>query len=147
MIAIFNDVPLSASNHDEFTDSHRKRPGVPPPLASLHRESFQITSDPCYLPHPTGLELVVHTHRHPDQMTAAPGRGSRTAVIVEYGAGPVVAVGRDASAAGAHVVMGVAVVDGVGRVEIPIQVLVEVMLPGNGVHVRLVLRIVRVVIV
>src|ERR1700736_2715026 len=79
-------------------------------------------------------------------MAPAPGRRSRTAVIVEYGVGPVVAVGGDAAAAGAEVVMGIAVVDGVRRVDIPVQVLVEAMLPGNGIHVRLILGTVRIVV-
>src|ERR1700731_4485379 len=129
-----------------LTLSRRKRPGVPAPLVAPRR-NLPNHCGPCFLYASPGLELIVHTNRHPDFMTAAPGRRSRTAVIVEYGVGPVVAVGRDTSAAGADVVMGVAVVDGVGRVEIPVQVLVEVMLPGNGIHIRLVLRIVRVVIV
>src|SRR4029077_4235900 len=80
-------------------------------------------------------------------MAAAPGRRSGAAVVDERRMRGVVAVGLDAMAAGADVEVCVAVVHRLGSIEVPGQLLVELVPVGNRVHVRLVVAVVRVVVV
>src|SRR4029077_4819197 len=55
-------------------------------------------------------ELVIHSGREPLWPAAAPGRRSRAAAVGDDGIGTVVAVGRESPAAGADVIVRIAVV-------------------------------------
>src|SRR3984885_9678208 len=77
------------------------------------------------------LELVVQARGDADLMASAPGRRSGAAVVGEHGVRAVVAIRGHAAAAGAEVVVSIAVIDGVRRIQIPVQALVEAVLPGN----------------
>src|SRR5450631_43139 len=134
MIAIFNDFhSCSAKHRASGPEAYSGWPGTQsaPGLAVvLHCRARKPIA---------GSELVVHAHGDSDFMTAAPRRRSRATVVVEHGIRAVVAVGRHAAAAGAEVVMRITVVDRIGRIQVAVQVLVEVMIPRNRIHVRLVL--------
>src|SRR5712664_701949 len=93
------------------------------------------------------LELVVHTRGKTHLAAAAPGRVAGAAVVDDRGVRGVVTIRREPAAAGADIVVGVALVDRVRRIEIPIEVLVEVVLPRDRVHVRPVIAIQRIVVV
>src|SRR5580658_4219449 len=82
------------------------------------------------------LELVVQARGDANLMASAPRRRSRAAVIVDHGIRAVVAIRGHAASAGADIVVRIAVIDGVRRIQIPVQALVEAVLPGGGVHVR-----------
>jgi len=71
------------------------------------------------------LELVIQPGRESLDAAAAPGRGTRAAVVNEYRVSPVVTIRREPSAAGAQVIVRIAVIDGQGGVEVPGQLLVE----------------------
>ena len=64
------------------------------------------------------LELVVHARGDADLMASAPRRGSSAAVVVEHGVRAVVAIRGHAASAGADVVVGIAVIDGVRGIEV-----------------------------
>src|SRR6202034_2233673 len=81
------------------------------------------------------LELVIQTRRDADEVAAAPCGWSRAAVIREHGIRTIVAIRRETAAAGTDVIVSIAIVDGVCRIQVPVQTLVEAMLPRNGVHV------------
>src|SRR5579872_676522 len=72
-------------------------------------------------------------------MAAAPGGRARAAVVDEGEMRGIVAVGLDAVAARADIEVRVAVVRRVGHVEVPGQLLVELVPPLHGVHVGLVI--------
>src|ERR1700716_1695954 len=90
------------------------------------------------------LKLVIQPRRESLDAAAAPCRGTRAAVVNEHRVGPVVAVRREPPAAGAQIVVRIAVIDGQGRVEIPGQLLVELVPPGNRVHIGRIARSKRV---
>src|SRR6266702_1740912 len=81
------------------------------------------------------LKLVIQSGRESLDAAATPGRGARATVVGEYSVSSVVAVRRESSAAGAQIVMRIAVIDGQCCVEIPAQLLVEFVPPRNRVHV------------
>src|SRR5579872_4323874 len=58
------------------------------------------------------LELVVHTQRYRLGSAAAPSRIARAGVVDDRRGGAIVAVGLDAMAAGAQIVVRIAAVDG-----------------------------------
>src|SRR5712672_1229117 len=148
MIAIFNDVrPWSARNHTQFTQSHRKRPGVPAPLVSPAESPSNVHGGPCYFDRSPGLELVVQSGRNPDDATSAPSRVPGTAVVDDDGVRAIVTIRRKPAAAGAEIIMGVTLIDRVGRIEIPIEVLVEAVLPRDHVHIRRVMAAQRLLVV
>src|ERR1700734_4385139 len=93
------------------------------------------------------LELVVQARGDADLMASAPRRRSGAAVIGEHGVRAVVAIRGHAASAGADVVVSIAVIDGVRRIQIPVQALVEAVLPRDRVHIRMVVGGVRVVVV
>src|SRR6267142_2013444 len=147
MIAIFNEVrPWSARNHTHLTESHRKRPGVPALLVSPRRV-LPNHSGPCYFDGSPGLELVVQAGGNPDDATSAPSRVPGTAVVDDDGVRAIVTIRRKPSAAGAEIIMGVTLIDRVGRIEIPIEVLVEAVLPRDRVHICRVIATQRIVVV
>src|SRR5215469_6485167 len=82
------------------------------------------------------LELVVQARREAERVTAAPGRRSSAAVVDERGMRRIVAVGLDAVAAGADVVVRIDVVDRLGGVDVEGQLLVELVPVRYRVHVR-----------
>src|ERR1700732_4809350 len=79
-------------------------------------------------------------------MASAPGRGSGAAEVSERLSRTVVAVRRHAAAASAQIIVRIAVVDRFRRIDVPVQALVEAVLPRNRVHVRLIIEISRVVV-
>src|SRR5260221_11850984 len=93
------------------------------------------------------LELVIHTRGKTYLVTAAPGRVAGAAVVDDRGIRAVVTVRREPAATGTDIVVSVALVDRIGRVEIPIEALVETVLPRNGIHVRRVIATQRIVVV
>ena len=81
-------------------------------------------------------------------MAAAPGRGTGAAVVDEQCVSSIVAVGLYSMAAGADVVMRVAVVCSVGNIKVPGELLVELVPPCDRGHVPLVVADpIRVVVV
>src|SRR5271163_3475674 len=71
--------------------------------------------------HPNGLarlELVIQTGGNADEVASTPGRRSRAAVIREHGIRAVVAIRRHAPAASAQIVVSIAVIDGIRRIEV-----------------------------
>src|SRR5216684_3860334 len=147
MIAIFNDVrPWSAKNHARIDKPHRKRPGVRAPLVSL-RKVLPNHSGPCYFDRSPSLELVVQAGRNPNDSAPAPSRVPGTAVVDDDGVRAIVTIRRKPAAAGAEIIMGVTLIDRVGRIEIPIEVLVEAVLPRDRVHIRRVIAAQRIVVV
>src|SRR5258706_8272306 len=114
---------------------------------SLRGESFQNHSGPCYFDGSPGLELVVQAGGNPDDATSAPSRVPGTAVVDDDGVRAIVTIRRKPSAAGPEIVMGVTLIDRVGRIEIPIEVLVEPVLPRDRIHIRRVIAAQRIVVV
>src|SRR5579863_4299719 len=98
--------------------------------------------------HTSSSELVIDTRRDTQRMAAAPGRRTRTAVVGELVVRRIVAISLNAMPAGADIVVRVTVVGGVGNAQIRRQLLIKLVPPAEGVHVRLVLPDpVRVVVV
>ena len=54
-------------------------------------------------------------------MTSAPGRIAGAAVVDDRGVGAVMTIRRQAAPAGAEIVVGIAVVDGFSRIEVPVR--------------------------
>src|SRR5260370_33471805 len=71
-------------------------------------------------------------------MGGTTGRGTGPAVVDEHRVRGVVAVRLDAMGARADVVVRVAIVGGIDHVEVVGELLVELVPPGERVHVRLV---------
>src|SRR6516165_664419 len=87
----------------------------------------------------TLLELEVQARRDALRTAATPRRGTGAAVVDERRMRGIVAVGLDPVAAGADVVVRVDVIDRQGVVNVPGQLLVELVPVGGRVHVRRVL--------
>src|SRR6516225_4590852 len=85
---------------------------------------------------PRRSELEVEPRREALRTAAAPGRGTRAAVVNERRVRGIVAVGLDSVAAGADVVVRVDVIDRHGVIEVPRQLLIELVPEGGRVHVR-----------
>src|SRR6202008_1752147 len=81
-------------------------------------------------------ELEVQPRRKTNLMAAAPGRGAGAAVVDERRVRGVMAVGLDAMAAGADIVVRIAVVRRISHVKVPGQLLVELVPVSKRVHVR-----------
>src|ERR1700719_2363087 len=92
-------------------------------------------------------ERVMQTGRDTDLMTSAPRRRSGAAVVDERLGGAVMTIRRDAAPSGAQIIVRVAVIDRIRRVEIPVQVLVETMFPRRREQIRVVRGAVRIVVV
>src|SRR5258708_10806866 len=92
------------------------------------------------------LELIVHTRGKADFTATAPRRIARAAVVDDRRIRAIVTVRREPAAPGAEIVVGVAFVDGIRRVGIPVNVLVEAVLPRDRVHVRRVVATRRIVV-
>src|SRR5579862_9994215 len=123
----------------------RKAPARPPerplPARTLGVSRSGHAGSPRELPAPCQgalLELEVHPRRYTNLVTAAPGGRARAAVVDELRVRGIVAVRLDAVTAGADVVVRVAVVRRVGRLQIPAQLPVQLVPPADGVHVGLV---------
>src|SRR6266851_536198 len=106
-----------------------------------------VHSGPCYFDGSPGLELVVQAGGDRDDVTSAPSRVPGTTVVNDYGVRRIVTIGREPAATGSEIVMGVALVDRIGRIEIPIEVLVEAVLQRHRVHIRPVVAIQWIVVV
>src|ERR1700680_2350772 len=94
----------------------------------------------------SGLELIVHTRREADFVTTAPRRIPGAAVVDDLRIRAIVTVRREPAPSRAEIVVRIAFVDGIRRVDIPVNVLVEAVLPRNGVHVRRIIAVRRIVI-
>src|SRR5215813_13911109 len=81
-------------------------------------------------------ELEVQARREALRTAAAPGRGTRAAVVDERRMRSIVAVGLDPVAAGADVEVRIDVIDRHGVIEVPRQLLIELVPVGGRVHVR-----------
>ena len=79
-------------------------------------------------------------------MTTAPRCIARSAVVDDLRIRAIVTVRREPAPARADIVVRVAFVDGIRRVDIPVNVLIEAVLPRNGVHVRRIIAVRRIVI-
>src|SRR5882757_4820505 len=110
-----------------------------PPASLRHRAQF--------FTEPLNLELVVHARRKTHLAAAPPGGVAGTAVVDDRGVRGIVTVRRQPAAAGSDIIVGVAMVDGVGRIDVPIEVLVEVVLPRGREHIRVVVAAQRIVVV
>ena len=95
----------------------------------------------------SALERVVQTGRESDLMTSAPSRRSGAAVVNERLRRAVMTIRRDAAASRAEIIVRVAVVDRIRRVDIPVQILVETMFPRRREHIRIVRDARRIVVV
>src|ERR1700730_5947667 len=139
MIAIFNSMPVVLERmwrRYQRVESDCKGPGTPirprPHCgeSALNRE----------------LELIVHARGKADFTTTAPRRIARAAVVDDLRIRAIVTVRREPAPSRADIVMRIAFVDRIRRVEIPVNVLVEAVLPRNGVHVRRIVATRRIVI-
>src|ERR1700674_5082718 len=92
-------------------------------------------------------ERVMQTGRDTDLMTSAPRRRSGAAVVNERLGSAVMTIRRDAAPSGAQIIVRVAVIDRIRRVEIPVQVLIETMFPRRREHIRVVRGAGRIVVV
>src|SRR5450759_538531 len=93
------------------------------------------------------LELIIESRRDTLFAAAAPGRRTRRAAVDDNGIGTIVAVGRETSPTGTDIVVRVAMVDRQGGIKVPGELLVQLVLPGERVHVGGVSRRQRIVVV
>src|SRR5882724_163671 len=96
------------------------------------------------MPRSATLKSVVQSRRESLYPAATPSRRTRPTVVSEHCVSPVVAVRRESPASGPQIVVRIAVIDGQRGVEIPGQLLVELVPHRNRVQVSRIARSNRV---
>src|SRR5579883_916922 len=121
-------------------------PPAPPPGAA---PSTDLAASLRPIPRRTYVisEPVAHPGRDAHRVTATPRGRARAAIVDERVVRGIVAVGLDAVAARTDVVVRVADVDGLGPVDVPAQLLVELVPVLRRVHVGVIIGRVWIVVV
>src|ERR1700722_140635 len=92
-------------------------------------------------------EPVVHAGRIAHDPAAAPGGRTRGTAIDDDGIGAIMAVSGQPAAAGAQIVVRIAMINGPRTVDVPAEVLIEAMLPRQRQHLGRIVGAERIVVV